>query len=256
MTTVGVPCDVLVSATRALLRAARFAEAGELLDSAGACDHPALAVVRVEAALARDWHHGHKPEVQARPIVADDPRASWTLDYLSVRRDYAAQLAEPDPATHAGLTQQAIVVRDTAPDDLSRAWAEFYLGLIADNVTNQRDTAPPHYQRALAVAEQEQDDLLMFETLRHLGDHAHDDGDAALARQRWERSTRHAARAGSVTGTLAQHLLLAVLARDRGDEAGAALLAAEVVRWADAVDATRLKAHATAFLAGQDPTQG
>jgi tetratricopeptide (TPR) repeat protein len=245
---------------RALLSAARFAEAGELLDAAGAADHPALGIARVEAALARDWHHGAEPDVEAlraaRPIVADDARASWTLNYLSVRRDYAAQLTRPDPPTHPGLTQRATALRDAAPDDLSRGWAEFYIGLIADNVTDQRDTAPPHYRHALAAAERQHDDLLIFETLRHLGDHAHDDGDATLARQQWERATRHAARAGTVTGTLAQQLLLAVLARDRGDEAGAALLAAEVLRWAEAIEATRIRTHARAFLAGQDPTHG
>jgi tetratricopeptide (TPR) repeat protein len=163
-------------------------------------------------------------------------------------------LVEPDPAGHARLGERAVAVRDSAPDDVSRGWAEFYLGLIADNVTGRRAAAPAHYQRALAVAEQ--DDLLMFEALRHLGDHDRDDGDVALARERWERSTWHAARAGSVTGTLAQQLLLAVLARDRGDAAGAALLAGEVHRWADAVGASRLGAHAAAFLAGDDPTRG
>jgi len=258
MTTITVSRDSVLAAVRALLRAARFTEACDLL--AGNHD-PAFALARVEAALARDWHHGAITPVAvlraAEPAVArsGDVRAIWTLDYLTVRRDYAAQFVEPDPGTHGRLVRRATAVRDNAPDELCWGWAEFYLGLIADNVTGERDTAPTHYHRAVTVAEQHDDDLLLFETQRHLGDHAHDDGNAELARQLWESSTRHAARAGTTTGTLAQHLLLAVLARDRGDEAGAALLAGEIARWTGAIGATRMHARTSAFLAGEDITQ-
>ncbi|MCZ0985148.1 hypothetical protein O1M54_04555 [Streptomyces diastatochromogenes] len=55
-------------------------------------------------------------------------------------------------------------------------------------------------------------------------------------------------------GTLSQQLLLAVLARDAGDEAGAVALAAEIVRWAETIGADRLAAQASAFLTGTDPT--
>jgi hypothetical protein len=57
-----------------------------------------------------------------------------------------------------------------------------------------------------------------------------------------------------VCGTLSQQVLLAVLARDRGDEAGAAALAAEIARWAAALGARHIAAQAHAFLAGVDPT--
>jgi hypothetical protein len=53
---------------------------------------------------------------------------------------------------------------------------------------------------------------------------------------------------------LAQQLLLAVLAREAGDEAGARLLAGEIVRWAAAAGAVRIQAQAAAFLDGADPT--
>ncbi|MGW7823051.1 hypothetical protein ACWGLF_34150 [Streptomyces puniciscabiei] len=55
-------------------------------------------------------------------------------------------------------------------------------------------------------------------------------------------------------GTLSQQLLLAVLARDAGDEAGARALASEIVRWAEAIGAHRLGAQAAGFLTGADPT--
>jgi len=54
---------------------------------------------------------------------------------------------------------------------------------------------------------------------------------------------------------LAQQLLLAVLARDAGDEGGAVLLAAETRRWAVAIGATRLALQADSFIAGVDPTR-
>jgi hypothetical protein len=76
----------------------------------------------------------------------------------------------------------------------------------------------------------------------------HDEGDAAHARDCWERSATHAARAGLVPGVLAQQPLLAQLARERGDEAGATAIAEEVRRWAAAIGATRLCDQATAFV--------
>jgi hypothetical protein len=49
-------------------------------------------------------------------------------------------------------------------------------------------------------------------------------------------------------------MLLAVLARDGGDEAGALALAREIARWAGAIGAVTTEAQANGFLAGADPT--
>lgn len=57
-----------------------------------------------------------------------------------------------------------------------------------------------------------------------------------------------------VPGVLTQQLLLAVLARDTGDEAGATALAREIARWAAAIGADPVHAQAAGFLAGADPT--
>lgn len=62
------------------------------------------------------------------------------------------------------------------------------------------------------------------------------------------------AHAGAVPGTLSRQMLLAVLARDAGDEAGASALAREVARWAAALGTVRVEAQAAGFLAGADPT--
>jgi hypothetical protein len=130
-----------------------------------------------------------------------------------------------------------------------------FLGLIADNLYDERDAAPAHYEIALTIGEAD-DDLLAREALRHLGDHDHDDGDHELALERWQRSTECGARGGSVPGTLTQQLLLAVIARDRGDEAGAVALGEEIRRWAEAIGADRIAGQAASFVAGIDPTQG
>jgi len=106
-----------------------------------------------------------------------------------------------------------------------------------------------------AIARATGDPVLLFEAQRHLGDHAHDDGDPVGARERWEESTAAGGRARHIGGTLAQQLLLAVLHRDEGDEAGARAIAGEVLRWASAIGAAGAARQAEAFLAGVDPTK-
>src|SRR4051812_27172244 len=98
MTTICPTPDVIATAARALLAAARFTEATVLLDAAGTTDHPALVLARVEATLARDWHNGEvsatEPLRAARPVIerSGDVEATWTLGFLFLRRDYAEQL--------------------------------------------------------------------------------------------------------------------------------------------------------------------
>ncbi len=136
---------------------------------------------------------------------------------------------------------------------MRRGWAEFYLGLVADNLYGERDTAPAHYEIALRLGEAG-DDMLAAEALRHLGDHDHDAGDHKRTSERWRQATALGARSGNVGFTLAQQMLLAVLARDAGDEAGAAALTREIARWAGAIGAVRIETQANSFLAGVDPT--
>jgi len=128
-------------------------------------------------------------------------------------------------------------------------------GWIADNVLADRDAAPALYEVGLDAGRAGKDDVLVFEGQRHLGDHAHDDGDRVGARERWEVSTAAGGRARHIGGTLAQQLLLAVLHRDEGDEAGARAIAGEVLRWAAALGAEGQVRQAEGFLAGVDPTR-
>ncbi|MET7976066.1 hypothetical protein ABZW44_24065 [Streptomyces mirabilis] len=215
--------------------------------------------------------------------LADEAHSDigWDLDFLRLRHGYLGQVRvdgafragpdDKDPDALDALRTHAERLRGGAPDDVRRGWAEMYLGLVADNLFAERDLAPGHYEAALRAGEASEagatgeaggaggshdsgDNLLVREALRHLGDHDHDHGDHARARERWSRATELGARAGTVPGTLSQQLLLAVLARDAGDEARAVALVGEIARWAGAIGAVTIETQARGFLAGVDPT--
>jgi tetratricopeptide (TPR) repeat protein len=273
-TTTTVPIHLLIDAADALCRAGRWQQATELLDATTAAtpdDRARLAVAVATAALESDLRSGTQLGPPRMATAAEAVRspgqeaAAWDLAFLELRQAYFGQLFGDDetlrfgpngrdPDDIAELRGRAERVRDQGPDERRRGWALMYLGLILDNIAGERDLAPTYYREALACAEPTGDDHLTFEALRHLGDHDHDDGDHDRARERWERSTASAARAGLVAGTLAQQLLLAVLHRDSGDEAGAQALAQEIIRWAGAIDATFVRQQAESFAAGVDPT--
>ncbi|MFF1742358.1 hypothetical protein [Streptomyces mirabilis] len=266
----------------------RWERATRLLDSAEATDprsRARLALAAAEVALESDWFGGTAlagPRLAAAEEfvevldgeLADEAHSDirWDLDFLRLRHGYLGQVRVDgafrvgpdgkDPDALAALRTHAERLRGQAPDDVRRGWAEMYLGLVADNLFAERDLAPGHYEAALRAGEaggaggshDSGDDLLVREALRHLGDHDHDHGDHARARERWSRATELGARAGTVPGTLSQQLLLAVLARDAGDEAGAVALVGEIARWAGAIGAVTTEAQARGFLAGVDPT--
>jgi hypothetical protein len=124
-----------------------------------------------------------------------------------------------DSATVKQLREAIDHLHSNPPDQGRRAWADFILGTVFDSLYGVRDVAPALYRSALAP------------------------------------SAFHAARSGSALAVLNQLILLAQLARERGDEAGARLLGSEVGRWAEGPGATRLHSQAAAFAAGLDPTR-
>jgi hypothetical protein len=287
----GLPVDEVIAAALDLARAGRWSRAASLLDAtaaAGAQARARLALAAAEVAVDSDLFSGTsagagrlRTAAAACAAAGLDPASHWDLAFLRLRHGYFDQILGPggfrpgpagkDPDVLADIRSRAGELRDLAPDGRRRGWAEMYLGLIADNLYGDRDAAPAHYEAALRAGEsgagphtsepgaglraaEPVDDLLTREALRHLGDHDHDRGDAELALERWARATTLGARAGAVPGTLSQQMLLAVLARDAGDEAGATALAREIARWATALGAERIAAQATAFLAGADPT--
>jgi hypothetical protein len=274
-TLVTVPLDEVIAAARDLGNGGRWHRALSLLDAAAATAsnprEPALlALAAAEIALERAWFCD-TGEAPARVRAAEegfgaaghDPGSRWDLGFVLLRMDYFDQILGSgtfcpgpdgkDPGALADIRRRGRELIAQAPDEVRRGWAEFYLGVIADNLYAERDAALAHYLAALRAGEAD-DDLLAREALRHLGDHDHDNADHELALGRWQRATALGARAGAVAGTLSQQMLLAVLARDAGDEAGARALAREIARWAGAIGANRLAAQASAFLADIDPT--
>ncbi|GAA3290195.1 hypothetical protein Dvina_26960 [Dactylosporangium vinaceum] len=249
--------DELLAAARSLALAARWEQATGLLDAVHDRLPPGpqrarVALLAAEIAVDSAWYDGNG-DAPARLSTVDEealgPDGRWDLGFARFRCAYYVSLRRVDPA----LRERAEHFVASAPDPTRLGWAHMYLGLVYDNILDERAGAPQHYEIALANCAA--DPLLRREAQRHLGDHDHDAGDHAGALARWRDATAAGAAAGTVGGTLAQQILLAVLARDAGDEAGALALAAEVQRWATAIGAARIAAQAAAFQQGVDPTQ-
>jgi hypothetical protein len=255
-----------LAAALELARASRWNRALSLLDTLALLDTPdatttndraRIALTAVEVALESDWFAGTTLATGRLATAERLGGSSWDLEFLRLRHDYLGQLGTfqfgpdgKDPEVLAQLRKRATdLAADTAADERRRGWARMYLGLILDNLFADREAAPQHYEAALRAGEST-DDLLTREALRHLADHDRDRGDLVSAKLRWERATALGARAGLVAGTLSQQILLAVLARDTGDDRGATQLAEEIARWSDAIGATRLHTQAKAFLSG------
>jgi tetratricopeptide (TPR) repeat protein len=246
ITTLAAMVEVVVASALALSRAGQWTLALRLLDSAAPSPEVRLAAATV--AVDCDWFTGSSlTEERLGPLAEDE---GWDVDFLRLRHVYRQQLVTGLP-NGSELISAADALCASAPDPTRLGWAHMYRGLIADNVVGDRSSAPEHYEQALGT----DDPLLTREAQRHLGDHDRDAGDLARARERWEEATALGAGAGAVLGTLSQQMLLAVLARDAGNEAGAVTLAREIARWAGALGAKTIAAQATAFLDGVDPTQ-
>ncbi len=268
-----VPAGAIIQAAQALTVAGLWSAAGALLDAVEQTDdriRALLAVAVAKLAVESAWYRT-TDTVSDRldaaealcSVVELGGELGWDLRFLRLRSDYQAALfsdgsfqpgARGKPAQLlADVRSRCSELSTQAPDEVRRGWAQMYLGLIADNLYAERAAAPAHYKVALAIGEAS-DALLAREALRHLGDHDHDRGDHARALERWRRATEYGASRGAVPGTLSQQLLLAVLANDRGDAAGAIALCEEIHRWATAIGADRIAQQASDFLAGIDPT--
>ena len=281
MTDLAVPRQALATAARALAHAGRWHDAAALLDAAPPED-PLLALAAAQVSVESDWFAGtstagHRLTIATRLAAGLDDAGRWDLAFVELRHAYRTLLmtarSTTTPSSAAAVRRLAVDLDTTAPDPVRKGWAAMYQGLIADNLLDEQDAAPAHYRAALqagaglgaglgvgagfeggAGLEGGGDRLLAREALRHLGGHDHDAGHHEVALDRWRRATELGAAAGNVPGTLSQQLLLAVHARDAGNEAGAIALAAEVARWAAAIGAAALAGQAAAFIDGADPT--
>lgn len=249
--------ETVAAAARALMYAGRWQLGADLLASAGS-DDPDLRLAAAELAVYRDFWCGTRTARDAL-AAAVDSRYEWEVDLLTLQHDYFSAVIEPDgtprigtdrhdPATVAELAGRAERVHAAGPPDARRGWAAFWRGVIADNLAGDAAAAQPLYAEARGAAEAHGDDALAAEALRHLGGHARRHGDHDGARRMWEESTRLRQRAGMVPWTLSQQLALAQNAADTGNVARAAAIAAEVGRWAEALELTGLAAAARDLL--------
>jgi hypothetical protein len=267
-----VEAGLALTAARALILAGRWELADRLLASIQTSDQAeraALALARAQVAVElRQWRGTGDPaaavETAAALIAAAaDKEAAFDLDLLRLFGDYWAELVPADGAApHFGpagrdaavldeLRDRASRITAAAPDRRRAARAAFYAGLIADNLRGEPGRAEELFTQALAACRPAADDDFASEALRHLGGSAQAAGDLRLARERWERSAELAQRAGWLPLALAQQALLAELAAEEGDKAGAGSLAREVRRWGAALGLRRLEAQAAAIDPGQ-----
>jgi tetratricopeptide (TPR) repeat protein len=253
----------VLAAARALILAGRWEAADQVLVSARAAD-PAeraeVALARAQVAELRQWRGAGAPAAAldaatASVVAGGSPQTAFDLDLLRLFSDYWSELmpgggvpphfgpAGRDPRVLDELRDRAGRLAAAAPSSRGTARATFYAGLIADNLRGEPDRAGALFAAALAACEPGADDDYAAEALRHLGGCAREAGDLRLARQHWERSAELAQRAGWLPLVLAQFALLAELARDTGDHAGAGVLARETHRWATALGLHRLAAQ-------------
>jgi hypothetical protein len=223
--------SAVVDVALQLMRAGRWGTATTLLTAARPEDRAeqlTLALARAELAADQDfWQQtDHWPAAfaEAEPLLDGEP--SWDLAFAEFRKDYATALFS-GTGEAGDLRERSLRLIDTAPDDGRLAAISFWAGVLADNLLDEPEAAYAYYKQALPG-----DELVTSYALRHLGDHAHTAGDLVLAREYWEQSTELREKVGHVPGALAQQVLLAMLLRDEGDEAGARAVATETNRWA------------------------
>ena len=276
-----IRADLLTNSIRALSLAGQWARAEELLNfatPAGEGERAVLAVAAAEVHVDQDFWRGTKDGsaylARADAAVAEATRAGassasvatvpaslrYDLDFQRLRHAYFTELAGPDgprfgpdgrdPRVIDDLASRARQLRADAPDVGRRAAATFYAGLIEDNLRGDSAAGEALFAEALSAAEEAGDRLTESEALRHLGYLASESGDTDQARRQWARSTELRQWAGAVPYVLSQLLMMAGLARDTGDTAGARTLAREAGHWAHALDIGLLESQA-ASIAGE-----
>ncbi|MEV6283695.1 hypothetical protein [Kribbella sp. NPDC051770] len=230
-----LPLPQLLTAATLLARAAQWDAARALLESAevSPAEGPGFALALADLAVDQDFAQRttHSPAALAALATLElTPTQAWDRALLDLRHSYFLKLLTPAP--DEALATQAKTLEATAPDDSRRATILFYQGLIADNLNALPQEAFTRYSASLALCNTTGDTLQASYAHRHLGDHAHTAGDLPRARTHWQLSTEQRQTAGHVPATLAQQALLAVLAKDEGNQEAAKALATEVNRWA------------------------
>jgi hypothetical protein len=250
-----IPVSQLTAAARALMLAGRWAQAADLLAAAlpaGDAERSDLAVTTAEVAVDQDFWI--RTAVGSRALEDATVLASGhDLDFLRLKHDYNTELfrawepdaAPRDPAAVTELAARATQLRDAAPSAGQRAWAAFYVGLIADVLSGDAETGRTAYEQAHADAIESGDELAVSYALRHLGNLDAEAGAVEAGRQQLTQSLELRQHSGCVPHVLAQLLALAEVSDDK---AWARTVAGLVRTWASGLDGSPWLVGATAAL--------
>lgn len=137
---------------------------------------------------------------------AHPPEASYLLAQL----EYWRQLFREDTAALAG--DPAETFASLVDDARFGGWADFWEGVVLEQLHEQADSAGAMYESALRKALARGDILLESYAVRHIGGQAFDKGDRELALRMFERSLDlRSSRAARAQIAAAQSVLISVL---------------------------------------------
>lgn len=148
--------------------------------------------------------------------------------FLATRIEDPAELTAFERAT-------TLYVKTENPK--GEAEARFWTGMVHQVIRGDNDSALPEFERAHELAEQTGDTMTRGYAARHLGFHAQAQGDADLAKQRFEESLRLRRELGHGPAIAAALLPLAGLAAESGDKDEAGTLLTEAEQLAEAAGA-------------------
>ena len=270
MTTATTDLPTLLTAITALENAARYDDALALVDATQVADDRdrlGLLMARASVVGRRDYTRGARsagdhPLDAAQELAAGigtGPTVAWDLAMQHLRRQYADQLVDGigpagrDEAVVDAMTVEAAGCATLRPTTAAAAgpacaWAGSPT-ICAGTGSRRHATTPRRWRPAGPWPTR-------CSSSRRSGTWATTLMTMATTRGRWRpgRSPLPLRPGRARARRPGPAVLLGVLARDAGDEAGAQALAAETLRWAEQLGATRLSDQVTGFLAGVDPT--
>lgn len=174
---------------------------------AGRTDTEAVQL-RAEIAYERYFFTLEDYDTAATLVDAVDPGSAWGR-YLRAKLAYSRLLFKNDPKPEDRETAEA-GFRTAAADPELRPWCTFFLGVLMDNIVEDRAAAAELYNEALTIARAEGDGFVESVIIRHQSYHAiHERGDRDEGLRLLRRSLHLRAAVGARPQTAAAMVLLA-----------------------------------------------
>ncbi|GLZ78462.1 hypothetical protein Afil01_32690 [Actinorhabdospora filicis] len=172
--------------------------------------------VYAEIAVDRWFFRVEDHETAEKAVAALDP-ASPTAHLLAARLAYSRLLFKHDPREDDREAAEAHYrAAAEAGDEKTRAWAEYHLAVLLDNIDEDAASAIPLYESSLAVAVRDGDGFLESYIIRHLAPHREPGERLAMLRRSLHLRAALGARPQSVA---AQALLADGLGEDDPERA-------------------------------------